>query len=148
MFGLGRYIYVSVSFKIGSQSYSYRTKDGSIKKGDMVVVPVGDKEKVGYVTDVNIYKKANVPYPLEKTKLVIRKATKDEQMNNRDIDPRVPLDVSCKSVRTPEGIKVVVLNQKERDSLKAHYGDRFPYIEKYPVSMAGQVVREDKKENR
>ena len=48
-------------------------------------------------------------------------------------------------MRTLDGIKVVVLNQKERDNLKAHYGDRFPYIEKYPVSMAGQVVREDKK---
>ena len=144
MFGLSRYIYVSVNFKIGGQSYSYRTNDASIKSGDMVVVPAGDSEKIGYVTAVNTFKKSGVPYPVEKTKLIIRKATKEERANNQDLDPRVPMDVSCKSVRTPDGIKTVVLNQKERENLKKHYGDRFPYIEKYPVSMAGQVVREYK----
>ena len=97
MFGFGRYIYVSVNFKIGGQSYSYRTNDTSIKNGDMVIVPAGEAEKVGYVTAVNTYRKSDVPYPIEKTKLVIRKATKDEQMENRDIDPRVPMMYRAKA---------------------------------------------------
>lgn len=146
MFGLETYTYVSVCFKPGTQSYSYRTTDSSVKVGDVVVVPVGSAEKVGLVTAVEKYKKSNVPYPVEKTKIVIRKATKDEVDKNPEIDMRVPMDISTTSFKTETGYKIVVLNQKDREALKKQFaGKDVRLIEKYPISMAGKVVREIRK---
>ena len=146
MFGFRTYIYVSVCFRPGAQSYSYRTIDSSVKVGDMVVVPAGSEEKVGLVTAVEKYKKTNVPYPVEKTKLVIRKATKDEVDKNPELDARVPMDISTTSFKTETGYKIVVLNQKDREALKKQFaGKDVRLIEKYPISMAGKVVREIRK---
>ncbi len=146
MFGFGTYTYVSVCFRPGAQSYSYRTNDSSIKVGDMVVVPAGNEEKVGSVTAVQKYKKSNVPYPVEKTKTVIRKANKADMEKNPDLDMRVPMDISTTSIKTESGYKIVVLGQNDRDRLRRQFaGKDVRIIEKYPVSMAGQVVREIKK---
>lgn len=146
MFGFGTYTYVSVCFRPGAQSYSYRTTDSSVKVGDMVVVPAGHEEKVGSVTAVEKYKKSNVPYPVEKTKLVIRKATKVDMEKNLELDMRVPMDISTTSFKTETGYRIVVLGQKDRETIKKQFvGKNVKIIEKYPVSMAGQVVREIKK---
>lgn len=145
MFGFGTYTYVSVCFRPGSQSYSYRTNDSSIKVGDMVVVPAGNEEKVGSVTAVMKYKKSTAPYPVEKTKLVIRKATRAEVEKNPDLDMRVPMDISTTSIKSESGYRIVVLGQNDRDKLRRQFaGKDVKIIEKYPVSMAGQIVREKK----
>lgn len=146
MFGFGNYTYVFVCFRPGAQSYSYRTNDSSIKVGDLVIVPAGNEEKIGYVTSVQKYKRSDVPYPVEKTKLVIRKATKADRDKNPELDMRVPVDISTTSIKTDTGYKIIVLGQKDRDTLKKQFaGEDMKLIEKYPVSMAGQVVREIKK---
>ena len=146
MFGFGTYIYVSVCFSPEAKSYCYRTKDSSLKVGDLVVVPTGNEENVGAITAINKYKKRSVPYPIDMTKLVIRKATKNDMEKNPVLDMRVPMDISATSIRTADGYKIVVLGQKDRDALKKQFaGKNVKLIEKYPVSMAGQVVREGKK---
>ena len=146
MFGFGTYTYVSVCFNKGTQPYSYRTNIKSIKAGDIVVVPVSNDEKIATVTAVKKYKKADVPYPIEKTKFVIRKATKADVENDPARDMRVPMDISVTNIRTASGIKTVVIDRKERDALKRRLASKadMKFIEKYPVSMAGQVVREAK----
>lgn len=54
--------------------YSYRTLDESIRAGDKVVVPVGGtQEIVGTVVSVASYTPDQVPYPVEKTKFILRK---------------------------------------------------------------------------
>lgn len=70
----GKYIYCGVSLG-NSNIYHYRTVDETIKFGDKVVVPVGSegKEKIGVVVEVRKYDRDRVPYPLEKTKFIIRK---------------------------------------------------------------------------
>ena len=146
MFGFGTYIYVSVCFSPEAKSYFYRTNDSSLQVGDLVIVPTENEEIVGAITAVNKYKKRSVPYPIDKTKLVIRKATKDDIEKNPALDMRVPMDISATSIKTEGGYKIVVLGQKDRDALKKQFaGKNVKLIEKHPVSMAGQVVREGKK---
>ena len=146
MFGFGTYTYVFVCLRPGAQSYAYRTNDPSIKAGDMVVVPAGNEEKVGSVTEVRKYKKAEAPFPLEKTKLVIRKATPEDMDKNPAFDLRIPMDISTTSIRTETGYKIIVLGQRDRDALRKQLAGRMNIriIETYPVSMAGQIVKEKK----
>ena len=147
MFGFDRYTYVSVSFYPGGKVYDYRTDDKTIKAGDLVIVPVAGEEKTATVTAVNKYKKTDVPFPLEKTKYVIRKATKADITEKLFQDMRVPIDISAQSVGTKDGYKVIVLNQEQRNELRKQLAGKtnMKIIETYPVSMAGQVVREKKK---
>lgn len=74
------YIYVNVAFANAIKSYSFRTNDESINAGDYVVVPVGiqNEETLGLVESVSKYTEDTAPYPVCKTKFVIRKASDDE----------------------------------------------------------------------
>ena len=61
---------------------------------------------------------------------------------------RVPIDISAQSVGAKDGgYKVIVLDQKQRDELRKKLAGKtdIKIIEKYPVSMAGQVVKEGKR---
>lgn len=71
----GEVKYCGVEFHEGGRLYHYRTKDLSIMEGDEVVVPVGSEndETTAYVKKIQFYKWDNTPYPLEKTKCIIRK---------------------------------------------------------------------------
>ncbi len=77
------YIYCSVEFFHGFKSYYYLTDDDKILPGDIVVVPTGpeDKETIGLVVKVEYFDKAHVPFPLEKVKKIIRKATTYDRKN-------------------------------------------------------------------
>lgn len=70
------YTYCGVVFSRGGQAYSYRTEDSSISVGDSVVVPVGrDKtEKNAKVVFVGQYTRYTAPYPVDKTRFIIRKS--------------------------------------------------------------------------
>lgn len=70
-------IYCSVTFEEDGKSYYYLTEDDSIEIGDLVIVPAGvdDNEAVVEVVDIEYFSKENVPFPLEKTKHIIRKWT-------------------------------------------------------------------------
>jgi len=67
--------YFSVCFSPYTKSYYYRSFDEDIGVGDLVVVPVGDydQEQMGIVRKVEAFAFHEVPYPLPKTKTVIRK---------------------------------------------------------------------------
>ena len=69
------YIYCSVSFEDSGHAYFYRTADASIRVGDRVVVPVGpdNRERTGCVTAVERYGEEDVPFPLERTKEIVRR---------------------------------------------------------------------------
>lgn len=72
------FIYCGVLLPHGAQPYSFRTEDTGIDIGDSVIVEVGDKgrEVKGTVVSVGRYIRDVVPYPIEKTKLIIRKCEK------------------------------------------------------------------------
>ena len=69
------YTYCGVLLPFSSRPYSFRTEDDSIKIGDTVIVTVGEdkKEMKGKVVSVGQYSRLGVPYPVEKTKMIIRK---------------------------------------------------------------------------
>lgn len=70
------YTYCGVKFPFSPRSYSFRVKDDDIKIGDKVIAEVGkdNKEAEGIVVSVGQYARTDVPYPVEKTKFIIRKA--------------------------------------------------------------------------
>lgn len=78
------YTYCGVLIPFSTHPYSFRTDDNSIKIGDTVIVPVGenDKEMKGRVVSIGQYLRLSAPYPVEKTKLIIRKA--EEGSENRE----------------------------------------------------------------
>lgn len=73
---LTAYRYCTVQFSPYEKSYSYRTEDKTIFPGDKVVVPAGEdnQEKIVEVVAVGDYLRSAVPYPIEKTKKILRKA--------------------------------------------------------------------------
>lgn len=78
------YTYCGVLLPFSSRPYSFRTEDNTIQICDTVIVPVGenDKEMKGRVVSIGQYLRLSAPYPVEKTKLIIRKA--EEESENRE----------------------------------------------------------------
>lgn len=74
------YIFCSVAFDEGYKSYYYLTDDDSIEVGDLVLVPAGkdNHEAVVEVVKIEYFSKENAPLPIEKTKSIISKITKEE----------------------------------------------------------------------
>jgi hypothetical protein len=72
------YRYCGVLLSRSTAFYCYRTDDESIKIGDVVLVPVGSDQRqvAGIVVFVGEYAEIAVPYPVEKTKWIIRKLSK------------------------------------------------------------------------
>ncbi len=68
------YIFCSVTFNDSDKSYYYLTDDDSIEIGDYVVVPAGkdNHEAIVEVVNVEYFDENNVPFPVEKTKRIIR----------------------------------------------------------------------------
>lgn len=69
------YTLCGVVFDGNSHPYHYRTEDETIKVGDRVVVPAGNNEAEAIVVSVGQYMKLAAPFPIEKTKFIIRKIT-------------------------------------------------------------------------
>lgn len=78
------YIYCSVEYGDGSNSYYYIADDDSFKIGDRVVVPAGKDNRFAVVkiVDKEYFAEENVPLPLSKTKHIIRKY--DATVGNSD----------------------------------------------------------------
>lgn len=74
------YIYCSVVFEEGTNSYYYLTDDDSISVDDFVVVPAGKDNHEAMVKVVNIeyFGKDEAPFPVNKTKHIIRKCSDDD----------------------------------------------------------------------
>lgn len=137
-----KYTYVSVCFLGGKHPYSYRTDDNSIRINSVVIVPTPEGEKAAIVTAVGRYKEKNVPYPLDKTKSVIRKANRSERKPFKGVDMRMPLDISTKKVKTYNGEAIVVTSKAERDYLRSHYAGRadLKLTEQYPAYMECKIL--------
>ena len=69
------YTYCGVVLENTSRVYAYRTDDTAIEIGDTVIVPVGpdNQETQGTVVYVGRYKRIAAPFPVEKTKFILRK---------------------------------------------------------------------------
>ena len=82
------YIFCSVIFDEGQRSYYYLTEDDSIRINDFVVVPAGrdNHETVVKVVDIEYFPEGNTPFPVEKTKHIIRKCVDEDfdRMNRYD----------------------------------------------------------------
>lgn len=70
-----QYIYCQIEFYENTKKYYYRTTDDGIMVGDKVIVPVNryNSELHGKVVSVEYYFEKELPYPLEDTKIIIRK---------------------------------------------------------------------------
>lgn len=77
---VSEYIYCSVEFYSGGNYYYYLTDDATIEEGDMVYVLAGNDERLEVVEVVNVeyFLEEEVPYPLHKTKKIIRKLTSED----------------------------------------------------------------------
>ncbi len=73
------YTLCGVVFDGNSQPYYYRTEDETIKVGDTVLVPAGNNEAEAIVVSVGQYMKLAAPFPIEKTKFIIRKITEESE---------------------------------------------------------------------
>lgn len=73
-------IYCSVAFDDSFITYYYRTEDGSIAKGDRVLVPVGQENRptLAKVVEVEYFAPDEVPFPIEKTKYILRRCTEKD----------------------------------------------------------------------
>ncbi|MDR2076842.1 MAG: ADP-ribosylglycohydrolase family protein [Desulfovibrio sp.] len=71
----GEVKYCGVEFSGGGKIYHYRTADLRIAVGDSVIVPVGDHhyERAAMVKTVEFCRWDDTPYPLEKTKQILRR---------------------------------------------------------------------------
>ena len=69
------FIYCQVAFSRSSYTYSYIADEDIYREGDLVVVPVGpsNDERVVRIERIDYYSDDEVPYPVEKTKHIIRK---------------------------------------------------------------------------
>ena len=75
------YRYVKVVYDVDSiREYSYLDAERIADYDTYVWVPVGsdNKERLAYIVDIGEYTEDNVPYPLEKTKNILRLATEEE----------------------------------------------------------------------
>lgn len=73
------YIYCSVSFEEGGQTYSYLARDDSYAVGDRVVVPAGreNREALAQIKSISYYAAGEAPFPVERTKYILRKYEDD-----------------------------------------------------------------------
>ncbi len=78
----------NVTFPGSERSYAYISDDLTIKVKDRAVVPVGsdNSEKTGIVISTAFYARSEVPYPIEKTKTIIRKESPDDMRQSSRID--------------------------------------------------------------
>ena len=76
----GEIKYCSVAFEEYGRTFYYRTDDDTIGIGDAVIVPFGaaNTEREGVVEEIGFYRADKAPFPLEKTKQILRKAEKPE----------------------------------------------------------------------
>ena len=74
------YIFCSVEFDGGYKSYYYLTDDDGIEIGDYVVVPAGrdNHEAIVEVVDIEYFTDEDAPFPIEKTKHILRKCTEED----------------------------------------------------------------------
>ena len=77
------YFYVKVKYVdiyADYMEYSYLSNDDTIIPGDKVLVSRAGQETIALVTSARYYKGYEVPYPVEKTKYIIKKIENNEEL--------------------------------------------------------------------
>ena len=78
------YFYVAVKFLYKDldtyNDLSYLSDDSSISCGDKVLVNLNGNDAVGYVADAKWYKAYEVPYPVSRTKKIIKKIANNDEL--------------------------------------------------------------------
>lgn len=84
-------MYCGVRFDEGHRIYHYISDDDSIAEGDFVVVPAGkdDHHAVVEVVSVEYFSEENVPFPLDRTKSIIRKCDDSDFVEDDDDEYQV-----------------------------------------------------------
>ncbi len=67
------YTYCGVLVENADRIYHYRTDDDTLKPGDRVLVPFGNKKVEGEIVSVGQYMKVGAPFPVERTRKIIGK---------------------------------------------------------------------------
>lgn len=75
------YIFCHVEFEYGTKTYCYLADQDDYQAGDLVVVPVGadNREVVVRIASVEYCSAQNAPYPIEKTKHILRKYDRNQE---------------------------------------------------------------------
>lgn len=83
-------IFCSVAFTDGGKSYYYLTEDDTIEVGGLVMVPAGkdNHTAIARVVDIEYFAEEAAPFPIEKTKHIIRKCN-DEDLKQADGECRL-----------------------------------------------------------
>ncbi len=83
------YWYCSIKVKGMAASYSYISDEGELPVGTYVKVPFGKEntERIGEVVACGSYDEEAVPFPVEKTKRIIRTATEEEYESSEAVRP-------------------------------------------------------------
>ena len=81
--------YLLVRFSSSGKSYAYRTDDRTVSAGAQVMVPVGEDNApvLAQVISAGDYAAEVAPYPPEKTKPILRKATADDLATHKQPKP-------------------------------------------------------------
>lgn len=76
------YYYLTVIYLDDSskKEYNYISEDRTVKEGDIVIVERKDKKVFARVVDARVYKKKDVPYPVNKTKYIEEKIRFEERI--------------------------------------------------------------------
>jgi hypothetical protein len=76
----GDHIFCSVVFGGGGKSYYYRTEDDTLQIGDSVLVPVrsAGETAVAEIIKIEYFAEEDVPLPLERMKVIIRRCTDED----------------------------------------------------------------------
>lgn len=91
---MNQYWYCGISVKGTKTIYSYISDSGEIPLDSYVVVPFGNQNalRIGIVKSCAEYAAENAPYPVERTKHIIRGATAEEYENQPSLPPYYSVD--------------------------------------------------------
>lgn len=143
----GEYIFCSVEFNGGGRSYYYLTEDDTLAIGNFVLVPVGNDANTTIVeiVDIEYFTEDNAPFPIDKTKHIIRKCTDDDfnlpRSNNAEKNEK---SIDCVSDATPKtDIWTVIRNQEDIDKLMYDLGGFHDGCLKELRYLSGEYVNKD-----
>lgn len=94
------YFYLSVVYADdldSYRSYNYISDDKTIKNGDIVLVNRAGEDVIGVVKDSNYYIGSKAPFPVNRTKKIIKKIESEEELNRygykfEDFEDYIPYD--------------------------------------------------------
>ena len=141
------YTYLSVYFLNRGNWYYYLTDDRTIGPNDVVVVPWGknNNPELAIVGWVEQRTAAYVPYPLSRTKYVIRKASeKSRPAFDEMIRWPMEVNISCRWTRDEEGNGFQVVNDpEERANLQRWIGQN-PRLKAVEHMVIGHETEREK----